>query len=867
MIGQTISHYRIVEKLGEGGMGVVYKAEDLKLGRAVALKFLPSHLLESEEHKARFLHEARAAALLDHPNICTVYEIDKVEGQTFLAMACLQGQTLKHKIAARPLPLKEAFDIAIQIGQGLQAAHEKGIVHRDIKPANIMITPQGQAKIMDFGLAQLSDRTKLTASGMKLGTPAYMSPEQTEGKPADRRSDIWALGAVLYEMVSGRVPFAGEAEAAVAYAILHTEPEPLTALRTGIPVELDRITAKALAKEQADRYQHVEDFATDLRTLLRQVSGTAQKPRPQALRRQDRAPFASWKHYVPWAIAAVLGIGLLFRPGPPQRSAARSARLAIPIPSEQRLTPGGDYPFDVSPGGDKLVYAAESGGITRLYLRRIDEFDAVALPGTEGARFPFFSPDGRWVGFFSGQQLLKASMSGGAPTPLCQAEGRIFGASWGGDGTIIYGSSLGLRQVSENGGVAEPVTMGKPAAEFWPSHLPDGKTILYSSGIVGSKEASLNTLSLVTGERRFVVHGFQGRFLPSGHIVFAHSGGLHAVRFDLERLAAVGGEFSVLDDVAESRGNGAVYFRISSDGSFFFVPGRNEHMLVKTDRAGRITPLTERRAGYRTPAVSPDGRRIAVTIDPPDEGFSDIWIFDVDRGAFTRLTKEGHNLGPLWTADGKRVIWSGRGPGERDMNWQAVDGGDAATDLLVRPGAQTPQAVSPDGRFVVFGDQTFAPVPNRDLWAYPLSGNGEAFPLVESPFYEPRADVSPDGHWLAYESDESGRPEIYVRGFPAGSRRWTVSTRGGIDPKWSTDGKELFYMEDQWIMAVPVNGEGEFSAGQPVPLFEWHDMLAGQSDYDVLDDGFVLVRRDPLAQLSQFRVIENWTASLKSLAP
>jgi serine/threonine-protein kinase len=721
--------------------------------------------------------------------------------------------------------------------------------------------------LLDFGLAQLSDRTKLTASGMKLGTPAYMSPEQTEGKPADRRSDIWALGAVLYEMVSGRVPFGGEAEAAVAYAILHTEPEPLTALRSGIPVELDRISAKALAKEQADRYQHVEDLTTDLRTLLRQVSREHTKIGPQPLR---QAPVAFWKRYAPWAIAAVLGLALLFRGGPPEPPPARSARLVIPIPPEQRLTPGDGYPFDVSPRGDQLVYAAESAGITRLYLRPIDEFDAVALPGTEGASYPFFSPDGRWVGFFAGQQLLKVALAGGAPTAICQTEGTVRGASWGTDGTIIYGSASGLRRVSENGGGAEPVTSGPEEGQFWPSHLPVADTILFSSGALASSRTSLNTLSLTTGERRLVTNGpgFQGRYVPSGHIVFAHSGALHAIRFDLERLEPIGGAYSVLDDVAEARGTAAVYFRASDDGSLFFVPGRNEHSLVRADRAGRITPLTDRRAGYRGPAVSPDGQRIAIVIDPPDEGLSDIWILDLDRGTFSPFTRERHNLAPLWTPDGRSVVWarSREGAGGMGVVWRSVEEGDAPTELP-KPGTeQYPQSVSPDGMFVIFNNLALAAARSWDLWAYPLSG-GEAFPLVQSPFNEMLGDVSPNGRWLAYESDESGRPEVYVRGFPEGSRRWTVSTRGGVDPRWSGDGKELFYMEGRWMMAAAVNTEGEFSAAQAVALFEWRGMLARDPDYDLLGDGFVLVRRDPLAQLSEFRVIQNWTAGLDRLAP
>ena len=414
-------------------MGVVYKAEDLKLGRQVALKFLPPHLLDSEEHKARFLHEAKAAALLDHPNICTVYEIDEVNGRALLAMACLEGQTLKQKIAARPLPLAEALDIAVQIGQGLQAAHEKGIVHRDIKPANIMITPQGQVKIMDFGLAQLSDRTKLTASGMKLGTPAYMSPEQTEGKPADRRSDIWAMGVVLYEMVSGRSPFPGETEAAAAYAIVHTEPEPLTALRSGLPVELDHVIAKPLAKTPGERYQHVDELVVDLQGLRKYLAGKSPKgpPAPESGLVQPLGqvqtstpslpPTSLSRLRVTWAIAgALVGAALV--------ASLTFLNLQAPPPLEPvRFTLGspagqGWLNLAVSPDGRHVASVGRGESGSRLvWLRDLAAASAQPLQGTEGAEQPFWSPDGRNVAFFADAKLKKVAASGGPPEVLWAA--------------------------------------------------------------------------------------------------------------------------------------------------------------------------------------------------------------------------------------------------------------------------------------------------------------------------------------------------------------------------------------------------------------------------------------------------------------
>jgi Tol biopolymer transport system component/predicted Ser/Thr protein kinase len=838
VVGQTVSHYRVIEKLGEGGMGVVYKADDTKLRRTVALKFLSNGDAELGQ---RFLHEAQAAAALHHPNICTVFEID--EQNRFLALEYIEGETLKDRIARRPLKLDEAFHFASQMGQGLRAAHEKGIVHRDIKPANVMITGEGAAKIMDFGLARLSDHTKLTRTGLRLGTPAYMSPEQAEGKAVDRRTDIWSLGVVLYEMVSGRPPFLADSEAAVTHQIVHADPEPLTAVRSGVPMELDRIVGKALAKDPADRYQHVEDMLVDLRALAgRPLTFSMAASRP-----------AAWRTYAPWGLAAVLvvaaALGWFRRP----ERASPVGRLTIPIPADQDLVAGTGFPFDVSPDGTKLVYAASTSGITQLYLRSIDDFDARPLAGTSGAQEPVFSPDGRSVAFVANNKLLRLSLAGGAAVVLCAATEGVRGMSWGPDGAILYATSSGLWRVAPAGGA--PVTIFKGSVS-WPTHLPGGKTALVT---LGNRQVAVVTLD--SGQSRPLLPGKQGTYLDTGHLVYASGDGVQAVRFDASSQQVIGGSVSVLDDVYDGQNAGATYFRVTSAGTLFYVPGRNEHSLVHVSRNGLLTSLTSRRGGFRSPRVSPDARRVAVVIDPPDEGPSDIWMFDRTHGGLTRFTTEAHNLSPVWTPDGQRLVWARQGA----VVSQAADGSGKPATLVATKPYQYPRAITPDGGTLIFDHVTDRA---RDIWAVSLDGSGQRLPLLTTPFREQHGRLSPDGRWLAYASDESGGQEVYVQSFPARGTKSLISSRGGRSHVWSLDGKELFYLEDTRMMAVPVTIGKGFSAGQSRLLFDRKDTTVGGSfQFDVTFDGFIMVQRDPLSMLTEFRVVLNWLDDLNRRAP
>ena len=898
-IGHTISHYLITEKLGEGGMGIVYKAEDTKLERPVALKFLAAHLLEDEEARERFTREAKAAAALDHPNICTIHEIDEANGQTFLAMAYVEGQTVKEKIAERPLKLDEALDIAIQTTQGLQAAHEKGIVHRDIKSANLMVTPQGQVKIMDFGLAQLAERSKLTKTSTILGTPAYMSPEQTQRQPTNRRTDIWSLAVVIYEMVTGRLPFEGEREQAVLYAIAREEPEPMTAQRVDVPVELDRIISKAMAKDPGERYQHVDEMQVDLRVLRRSLAvaehktptsreRTLAEPLHEAssrqgepLARRTQVGLGRWRQLLPWslvvlAVAVAVWSWIVSRT---YRSATQPVvRTRIILPLDQQPS---ERHFAIPPDGANLVYRVQSAVDQRLYLRALDQFDVRPLPGTELAMRPFFSPGSQWVGFSSRGMLQKVSITGGAPVRICDLPADFTsgaGASWGPDDTIVYNpAGAGLMQVPAAGGEPTVVTTldiesGERRHSF-PQILPNGKDVLFI--IRSDKGSHIAVLSLETKERT-VLSGLGeaqwAQYLPTGHLVYAHPGEVLAIPFDLERGRATGTPRSLLDDV--DRPGGSPALTISQSGSLVYVSGSatdRERSLVWVERDGQATLLAEGIRGSRHPSLSPDGRRVA------EAGPGGIWILDVERGSRTLLTDEGSqsrdegsNFQPAWTPDGGRVAFSSLRPDKDwDVYWKAVDGTGEVEPLLTAQHTQGPTSWSPDGKLLAFKEDN--PETGSDIGILSLQGEPRRSAFLATKFNEFSAKFSPDGSWLAYVSDESGQDEVYARPYPGPGPRWPISTDGGQEPVWSPDGRELFYRNGDQMLAVAIATEPAFRAGRPVRLFEeqYEKSPVPAVNYDISPDGkrFLMVREQPRTTRGQFNVVLNWFEELKRLVP
>ncbi len=677
MIGQTISHYRILDKLGEGGMGVVYKAEDTKLERTVALKFLAAHLLNDEEAKQRFLREAKSAAALHHPNICTVYAVDEADGKTFLAMAFLKGETLEDRIATGPLPLKDAFDIARQIAEGLAAAHAEGIVHRDIKPANILVSPEGRATVMDFGLARLTEASKLTRADQTVGTAAYMSPEQIQGDEVDHRTDLWALGCVLYEMVGGLRPFKGQYDQALLYEICNQEPEPLTAVRAGVPMELEYIVGKCLGKDPADRYDSTGELAKDLRTLgdklksgrstiLRTANLSVGMPASPATHAVALSPgsvvmpkrqFRVFQGLFAAVVLAATALGWMHLAKEPTEPRERAVTRFSWSPEEVT-------DISISPDGKQILYAAGPSNARTLWVRLLASESARELAGTEGVLAAFWSPDSLEIGFATDSELKRMALNGGDIAVLCSLPSKNYsfgGGSWSPDGqTIVFGSGFALYEVAARGG--DPKLLFErgdgPRRVFGDPHfLPvgSGPPGLVYTAAVSPSDAWLAVLNLETGERRELGPGSRPVYSAEGHLLHApqDSGdvGLSALPFSLETLTAIGGDFPM-------EGAGRIA-DVSRNGTLVYLDRgpRASKTLVWRDRAGNLLErLGQPQPGIETPSLSPDGRRVAVSL--AESGKEDIWIQDLVRSIWTRLTLDSRrHTHPSWSPSGRELVY------------------------------------------------------------------------------------------------------------------------------------------------------------------------------------------------------------------
>ena len=884
---RTISHYRLLEKIGEGGMGVVYKALDTNLNRTVALKFLATHLTEDPKARERFRREAQAAAAVDHPNICTVYEIDEVDGQIFIAMAYVEGQSLDKKIAVGPLPLDEALDIATQTAQGLQAAHEKGVVHRDIKSSNLMLTPQGQVKILDFGLARLADQPHLTQTATVVGTPSCMSPEQAQRQPTDRRTDVWSLGVVIYEMVTGRLPFEGDREEAVLYAIVHETPQPLTALRTGIPIELDHIAQKAMAKDAANRYQHVDEMIVDVRGTSRELeSGESITPRQEteesAPPRQQYAASAAnvveqqrlrrYQALSAMTAVVVFILGwLLFRAGSPEAPKAPLRRFDITPPVLPALGIADDSKVAISPNGRYVAFVADDDD-GKVWVQDLEQLEPRALDGTEGARAVFWSPGSDFIGFGTGRELKSVPVQGGPAIRLCELSKQVvLIGTWSPDGEVIVFSAIqpsGLYQVPALGGTPELLILpsesdesSKEPAEgnLWPHFLPReaGARVLVSG--TSSSWPTLMVHDLENGRHERLGSGASPFYSPTGHLVYradAITNELWALPFSLEILRAVGDPFPIVQNGRDAS--------VSSDGTLVYLgnSGSTEQQLVWRDRqgkkAGEIGPVWEE---TNMPALSPDGRHLAFTAR---EGTNvDIRILNLDRAVMTRLTSDpGVEWRSIWSPKGEQLAFRANWAGNVDIFLQRTDGVGDARALVPTPLNEYVTDWSPNGKYLFYTQEH--PKTGDDIWYLERSEDGtdwEARRFRRTSFNETAAKFSRDGKFVAYVSDQSGRFEVYVQSFPEVGRSLPVSAGGGRQPLWSRDGSELFYVEGNTLMTVPVSTHSGFSTGTPTPLFELQNpprLLTLQ--YDVSADGQRFVVVEPAGEAPQpvIRVVQNW---------
>jgi Tol biopolymer transport system component/predicted Ser/Thr protein kinase len=872
-IGQTILHYRVVEKIGAGGMGEVYLADDLSLDRRVALKFLPDVFTGDSERMARFEREARLLASLNHPNIAAIYGLEQAEGKRFIVMEFAEGETLAQRLRKGRLPVEEALGICRQIAEGLDAAHEKGIIHRDLKPANVMITEGERVKVLDFGLAKaFSDEIQsvdssqsptlteaMTRPGVILGSAAYMSPEQAKGKSVDKRADIWAFGCILYECLTGKRVFEGETVTETLAAILKGEPE-WDKLPAATPPNIRFILQRCLEKSPKRRLRDIGDVILESAPVAF-----------AALARQSIS-----KQPLVWALmfiaAASMAYALLNRPAP---APATVARLTISLPPGQELA--GDPA--ISPDGQTIAYIARIGAEEpQLYLRNLNSFQSRAVPGSSSAEQPFFSPDGRWIAFFAQGQLQKAAVAGGSPVAMCDAASP-FGGTWNEDDTIIFtaGESSGLLRVPAAGGKPESLTKPDGGAQgfahVWPQSLPGGRSILFI--VWGKENGGDAVLSLDTRRWQFVRSGFFSMFVPSsgatGHLLSVDSrGGIKAAPFDPTHPELKSADTSVLTDVYFIPNRTKSWLAVSKNGTAIYGQGNpTKRSLVWVDRDGKADPLVREQAWYRQLSIAPDGSRALVFSGIGSSW--DIWIYDLQRsGIRTRLTLQGTaggvNFAPIWSRDGKHVYFSSSRGGDLDIYSQPADGSELPKVLLKRPYEQDPVSVVPDGT-LLFSE--WHPTTGTDILA--LSSDGKITPIRVTSFNELNPVVSPNGHWIAYSSNESGRYEIYILDYPGRTRIIPVSTGGGNFPLWSHNGEELFYMAGNAMMAVTVRPDGSIVSA-PQLLFDCSDYVASNDfagAYDVSPDGkrFLMIRHDPDWAPHQLNVILNWFDELKQQVP
>lgn len=881
--GTKLAHYEILEPIGKGGMGEVYRAKDSKLGRDVAIKVLPEEVARDQERLARFEREARLLAQLNHANVATLHGLEEHDDQQFLVMELVEGETLAERIAQGPLPVDEAIPLFIQIAEGLEAAHEKGIIHRDLKPANIKIGPDGKPKILDFGLAKVSvghepapdssqspTLTKGTALGAIMGTASYMSPEQARGKVVDKRTDIWAFGCCFYEALTGKKVFDGETVTDTLAAVVNTEPR-WSGLPANVSIRLREVIARCLTKDVSMRLRDIGEARIAL------AAPSSPDTSEGSMRSRRMLALAGASGLI---VGAVIAIGLA-RPAR-DAEAVRPIRLSIALDEGVELPLADQRLVSISPDGARIAYVGAKNGVRHLFVRDLEGFESTLLPDTEGASDPVFSPDGSRVAFNDrdGHMRQVSVLGNSPPTKIADVGASGRGRAWSPDDTIVYQHDVGtgLYRVPIANGTPEVLTV--PNGEIlekthrYPDFLPGGRSLLMTvnySNISSYDDADIAVLSLDTGEWTVIIDGGTDPHYVStprgGAIVYARGSSLMAVPFDLTTMEVRGMPVRVVDGVVTAHVWGNSQFDVSDNGALVYVPGSSEEYLSKivwATPSGVEEPTSVDPAAFMSVRLSPDGSRLALTLGGAND---DVWVYSTERGTLGRLTSGWDSFAPIWTPNGEEIIYSSTRNLEKGVGIfrKHADGRGDPEPLIYGRGLLMPCSVTPDGSKLIYTDAS--PDTGEDVWSLSLNGDARPEPLLQTSASERWASLSPDGRWLAYVSDESGRDEVYVTSFPEPTGRWQVSTDGGMLPVWSRDGWKLFFRQGNDVMVAVIDSPTRPGKPERALRGPYHGLDIYGWNYDISSDGRVAVIQKTERAHSELRVVLNWAEELERLVP